>query len=136
MKNLKVKHLFFVCSMLALMFVFACSKKKEAGGASLLYGENSKRWHAEKEKDAGGDKVKQTDEDKSAVMQFFANGNYSMTSNTQNSAGTYTYDQAGRSITLTPTGSETSMAFEVTKLDDDELDLKAPDGSTMQLEAD
>jgi hypothetical protein len=136
MKNLKVKHLFYVCSMLALMFVFGCSKKKEAGGASLLYGENSKRWHADKEKDATGDKVKQTDEDESAVMQFFANGNYSMTSNTQNSAGTYTYDQAGRSIILTPSGSPTSMSFEVTKLDENELDLKAPDGSIMELEAD
>ena len=57
-----------------------------------------------------------------------------MNSNLQTMSGTYRYDQAGRTLMLTPNGSQTSMSFEVTKLDDDELDLKAPDGSTMELE--
>lgn len=135
MKDLKFKHLFYVLSLLALIFVYSCNKKNEAGGASMLYGENSKRWKTDKEKDAANDKVKQSKVDESTVLQFYANGNFSMNSSTQTMSGTYVYDQASRSITLTPSNSPTAFSFEVTKLDDDELDLKAPDGSVMQLES-
>lgn len=136
MEKLKFKHLYFAIAVLALVFVFACNKKPEAGSTSMLYGENSKRWHTDKERDASGDKVKQSKEDESTVLQFFANGNFSMNSNTQTMSGTYTYDQATRNITLTPANNPNSFTFEVTKLDENELDLKAPDGSTMELEAD
>jgi hypothetical protein len=135
MKEMKVKHLFLAFYLFALTFAVGCNKKNEAGGTANLYGSDSKRWTTHKERNAGGDKVKQTAEDENTVLQFFANGNFSMNSNLQTMSGTYRYDQAGKSLMLTPNGSTTSMSFEVTKLDDDELDLKAPDGSTMELEA-
>ncbi|KAA9346057.1 hypothetical protein [Adhaeribacter soli] len=109
-------------------------KKNEAGSTSNLYGTGSRKWVTHKEKNASGGKVSQTEEDKSTVLQFFSNGNFSMNSNLQTMSGTYRYDQNAKSLMLTPNGSTTSMSFEVTKLDDDELDLKAPDGSTMELE--
>lgn len=135
MKDLKVKHLFLAFYLFALVFTVGCNKKGETGGTANLYGADSKRWTTDKERGASGDKVTQTAEDKNTVLQFFSNGNFSMNSNLQTMSGTYRYDQAGRSLMLTPNGSTTSMSFEVTKLDDDELDLKAPDGSTMELEA-
>ena len=135
MKDLKVKHAFLAFYLFALIFAVGCNKKNEAGGTANLYGSDSKRWTTDKERDATGDKVKQTEEDKNTVLQFFSNGNFSMNSNLQTMSGTYRYDQAGKSLMLTPNGSQTSMSFEVTKLDDNELNLKAPDGSTMELEA-
>ena len=135
MKDLKVKHAFLAFYLFALLFAVGCGNKNEAGGTANLYGSDSKRWTTNKERDASGDKVTQTEEDKNTVLQFFSNGNFSMNSNLQTMSGTYRYDQAGRTLMLTPNGSQTSMSFEVTKLDDNELDLKAPDGSTMELEA-
>lgn len=135
MKDLKVKHLFLAFYLFALIFSVGCNKKNEAGGTANLYGTDSKKWTTDKERNAGGDKVKQTTEDKNTILQFFSNGNFSMNSNLQTMSGTYRYDQAAKSLMLTPNGSQTSMSFEVTRLDDDNLDLKAPDGSTMELEA-
>jgi len=135
MKDLKVKNAFLAFYLFALIFAVGCNKKNEAGGTANLYGKDSKRWTTDKEKNAGGDKVKQTEEDKNTVLQFFSNGNFSMNSNLQTMSGTYRYDQAARSLMLTPNGSQTSMSFEVTKLDENDLNLKAPDGSIMELEA-
>ena len=135
MKDLKVKNLFLAFYLFALIFAVGCNKKNEAGGTANLYGSDSKRWTTDKERGASGDKVKQTEEDKNTVLQFFSNGNFSMNSNLQTMSGTYRYDQAGKSLMLTPNGSQTSMSFEVTKLDENDLHLKAPDGSTMELEA-
>lgn len=132
---MKVKHLFLAFYMFAFVFAVSCGKKNEAGSTSNLYGTDSKRWTTDKERSASGDKVSQTEEDKNTVLQFFSNGNFSMNSNLQTMSGTYRYDQSGRTLMLTPNGSTTSMSFEVTRLDDSNLDLKAPDGSTMQLEA-
>jgi len=135
MKDLKVKNAFLAFYLFALIFAVGCNKKNEAGVTDNLYVKDSKRWTTEKEKNAGGDKVKQTEEDKNTVLQFFSNGNFSMNSNLQTMSGTYRYDQAARSLMLTPNGSQTSMSFEVTKLDENDLNLKAPDGSIMELEA-
>jgi hypothetical protein len=135
MKEMKVKHLFLAFYLLAFVFAVGCNKKNEAGSTSNLYGSDSKRWTTDKERNSGGDKVKQTGEDKNTVLQFFSNGNFSMNSNLQTMSGTYRYDQAAKSLMLTPNGSQTSMSFEVTRLDDKNLDLKAPDGSAMELEA-
>ncbi|HSI89789.1 MAG TPA: hypothetical protein VK927_01670 [Adhaeribacter sp.] len=130
-----MKNLFLAFYLFALVFAVSCGNKNEAGSTSNLYGKDSKRWTTDKERSASGSKVTQTEEDKNTVLTFFSNGNFSMNSNLQTMSGTYRYDQAGRNLMLTPNGSQTSMSFEVTKLDDDELDLKAPDGSIMELEA-
>ncbi|MFC5270308.1 hypothetical protein [Adhaeribacter terreus] len=135
MKNLKLKHSFLALYLFALIFAYGCGNKNKAGATANLYGADSKSWTTDKERDATGDKVKQTAEDEKTVLTFFANGNFSMNSNLQTMNGTYRYDQSGKTLMLTPNGSNTSMSFEVTKLDDDELDLKAPDGSKMELDA-
>lgn len=136
MKDLKVKHAFYAFVLFVLSLNLACGNKDKAGSTSMLYGESSKKWTTDKEKNAAGDKVDQSADDKSTSLTFFANGNYSMTSNSQTMSGKYTYDQAGKSITMTPEGAPTSMTFQVTNLDDDDMTLQAPDGSTMALEAD
>ena len=48
--------------------------------------------------------------------------------------GKYTFDQAGKSITMTPDGGTTSNTFAVETLTDDKLTLKAADGSALMLE--
>ena len=135
MKNLKLKNAIPALCLFMLLFAFGCGNKNKAGGTANLYGADSKSWTTDKERDASGDKVKQTKEDENTELTFYANGNFSMNSNLQTMNGTYRYDQAGKTLMLTPNGSPTSMSFEVTKLDDDELDLKAPDGSKMELES-
>ena len=135
MKNLQLKHFFPALLLFVMIFAFGCGNKNKAGATANLYGADSKSWTTDKERDAGGDKVNQTTEDEKTLLTFYANGNFTMNSNLQTMSGTYRYDQAGKNLMLTPNGSNTSMSFEVTKLDDDELDLKAPDGSKMELEA-
>ncbi|GAB3830864.1 lipocalin family protein [Hymenobacter jeollabukensis] len=130
--------LHYLASLLLLLslFTYACgSKEGKVEGANMLYGTDSKVWKTHKEEDASGDKVKQTAEQKQEEIRFFANGQYVMSSPTESINGKYTFDQAGKKITMTPDNGNMANTFDVATLTDDRLTLRSPQGAELQLEA-
>jgi hypothetical protein len=137
MKNHLTFTRVYVASLLLLLSVFAISCGNDAGkveGVNMLYGTDSKVWKTAKEKDAAGDKVKQTDAQEEERLQIFANGQYTMTSPQASVSGKYTFDQAAKTITLTPNGATTANTFTVETLTDDKLTLKSAQGASLMLE--
>ena len=137
MKAQSILSLRYVASLLLLLSLFATacgSDKGKVEGVNMLYGTDSKVWKTHKETDTAGDKVKQTDAQEDQELRIFANGTYVMTGATGAVNGKYTFDQAGKSITMTPDGSTTSNSFAVETLTDDKLTLKAASGATLMLE--
>ena len=127
----------YLASLLILVSLFtaACGNDKgKVEGVNMLYGTDSKVWKTAKETDTTGDKVKQTDAQKQEQLRIFANGTYNMTGATGAVSGKYTFDQAGKTITMTPDGAATSNTFAVETLTDDKLTLKSADGAALMLE--
>ena len=138
MKSQSLFPLRYLASLLLLLslFVTACGNDKgKVEGVNMLYGTDSKVWKTAKETSAAGDKVKQTDAQKQEELRIFANGTYNMTGATGAVSGKYTFDQAGKTMTMTPDGSTTSNTFAVETLTDKKLTLKAKDGAALMLEA-
>ncbi|OGX85977.1 hypothetical protein [Hymenobacter glacialis] len=138
MKTQSIFSLRYVASLLLLLTLFATacgSDKGKVEGVNMLYGTDSKVWKTAKETDATGDKVKQSDAQENEELRIFANGTYNMTGANGAVSGKYTFDQAGKSITMTPDGSATSNTFAVETLTDDKLTLKSADGAALMLEA-
>ena len=137
---MKLQSLFslrYFASLLLLVSLFAASCSNDKGkveGVNMLYGTDSKVWKTAKETDTAGDKVKQTDAQEDQELRIFANGTYVMTGASGAVNGKYTFDQAGKSITMTPDGATASNSFAVETLTDDKLTLKAPSGATLMLE--
>ena len=137
---MKLQSLFsfrYFASLLVLVSLFAASCSNDKGkveGVNMLYGTDSKVWKTAKQTDATGDKVKQTDAQEGEQLRIFANGTYNMTGATGAVNGKYTFDQAGKSLTMTPDGATTSNTFAVETLTDDKLTLIAADGSALMLE--
>ncbi|OGX85360.1 hypothetical protein BEN47_15105 [Hymenobacter lapidarius] len=138
MKTQSLFSLRYVASLLLLLTLFATacgSDKGKVEGVNMLYGTDSKVWKTAKETDATGDKVKQSSAQKNEELRIFANGTYNMTGANGAVSGKYTFDQAGKSITMTPDGSATSNTFAVETLTDDKLTLKSAAGAALMLEA-
>jgi hypothetical protein len=139
---MKAQALFSLRYLTSLLLIFslftaACgSDKGKVEGVNMLYGTDSKVWKTHKELDTSGDKVKQTDAQENEELRLFANGTYNMTSPTGAVNGKYTFDQAGKTLTLTADGATTSNTFGVETLTDDKLTLKSADGAALMLEAD
>ncbi|MGI4884886.1 MAG: hypothetical protein ACRYFR_08005 [Janthinobacterium lividum] len=139
MKNSQLVARSFLASfaLLLSLFVVACGNDKgKVEAVNMLYGTDSKVWKTAKETSATGDKVKQTGEQKQEELRIFANGNYTMTSATESISGKYTFDQAGKSITMTPQGATTGNQFAVETLTDNKLTLVGTSGAKLMLEKD
>ena len=135
MKMTILKNYFALLSFTLLLFAASCKEKATVGTASMISGNESKTWKAEKETTASGDKDKLTSAEKTQEMQFFANGSFSMRSPSQNASGKWTYDAMAKSLTLQFVGSDMTETFQVLNLSDDEMTLKGADGSQMIMEA-
>lgn len=139
MKSQPLFSLRYFASLLLLLSLFTSSCGNDKGkveGVNMLYGTDSKVWKTAKETDTAGDKVKQTDAQKQEELRIFANGTYNMTGTSGAVSGKYTFDQAGKTITLTPDASTTSNKFIVETLTNKKLTLKSSDGAALMLEAD
>ena len=117
-------------SVVALLFVVSScgSDKGKVEGVNMLYGTSSKTWVTDKQTDAAGDKVKQDAAAKDQEISFASNGTYSGTQ-----SGKYTFDQAGKTITMTAEGSPTSNTFNVETLTDSKLTLVGTTGAKLML---
>lgn len=127
----------YLASLLFLLTLFAAScgnKEGKVECVNMLYGTESKVWKTDKELDATGDKVKQTDAQEDERITFFANKQYNMTSPAGAVNGKYEFDQAAKKITMTPDGASQSNTFDVVTLTDDKLTLRSPQGAELRLE--
>ena len=122
-----------IAILLAVVLV-SCGGDK-TGNESMLSGSSSKTWKAEKETNAAGDKEKLTDAEKQQNLQFYADGRFAMGGASTLQTGTWSYDQSAKKLTLQFEDQNVSESFDVLKLSDDELRLRAGDGSEMVLEA-
>ncbi|WP_162427798.1 lipocalin family protein [Pontibacter pudoricolor] len=121
-------------TMLLAVTLVSCGGDK-AGTESMLSGTSSKTWKAKKELNTEGDKEKLTDAEKEQNIQFYADGRFAMGGASTLQTGTWTYDQGAKKLTLQFEDQNVSENFDVLKLSDDELRLKAGDGSEMIMEA-
>ncbi len=137
MKNsqLAARSLLATFVLLLSLFAVACGNDKgKVEAVNMLYGTDSKVWKTSKETDATGNKVKQTGEQKQEELRIFANGNYTMTSPTESISGKYTFDQVGKTITMTPQGATAGNQFTVETLTDSKLTLVGTSGAKLLLE--
>ncbi|MBC5774190.1 lipocalin family protein [Pontibacter sp. KCTC 32443] len=121
-------------TLLLAVVLVSCGGDK-AGTESMLSGTSSKTWKAKKETNAEGDKEKLTDAEKEQNLQFYADGRFAMGGASTLQTGTWNYDQAAKKLTLQFEDQNVSENFDVLKLSDDELRLRAGDGSEMVMEA-
>ncbi|MGI4763313.1 MAG: hypothetical protein ACRYF0_21550 [Janthinobacterium lividum] len=119
-------------SVVALLFIVSScgSDKGKVEGVNMLYGTSSKVWVTDKQTDATGDKVKQDDAAQDQEISFASNGSYS-----GSQSGKYVFDQAAKTITMTPDGSATSNTFNIETLTDDKLTLVGTSGAKLMLKS-
>ncbi|KAA5547988.1 hypothetical protein F0145_08615 [Adhaeribacter rhizoryzae] len=134
MKLLTLKNYFTYLTLFIMLVLASCQDKNKTPTASMISGDTSKTWKATRETNAAGDKDKITGAEKSEVIQFYANGSFSMRSSSQNASGKWTYDAMARSLVLQFVGSDMTENFQVVSLTEDEMKLQSPSG-TMNLEA-
>jgi hypothetical protein len=125
-------NIFLIMAMLATNF--ACNSNKNDNPNLLIAGTTRKNGKTVKETMPSGDKDKITDEEKKEKIQFFANGTFVMSSPTENANGTWTYDPNAKNLSMQFAGADVTENFSVLNLEDDEMKLKAGDGSEMKLE--
>jgi hypothetical protein len=119
-------------NVVALLFIVSsCGNDKgKVEGVNMLYGTSSKVWVTDKQTDAAGDKVKQDDAAQDQEISFASNGTFSGTQ-----SGKYVFDQAAKTITMTPDGSATSSTFNIETLTEDKLTLVGTSGAKLMLKA-
>jgi hypothetical protein len=132
--NVKVQ---VIIALLFMVIVSSCGgNETEVGSESLISGSASKTWKADRELNAAGDKDKLTKDEKSETMQFYADGRFALGGGGTLQTGTWSFDQAGKRLTLNFENQDMAETFDVTKLTEDVMVLKANDGSEMRLKAD
>jgi hypothetical protein len=97
----------------------------------LIAGDSEKTWKAKRETNSEGDKDKLTKAEKEQRITFWRNGNVKMGDETQTMDGKWSY--SGSTLTLQFTGENVTENFTVIELEDDEMKLRAADGSEMLM---
>ncbi|MEO5599641.1 MAG: lipocalin family protein [Cyclobacteriaceae bacterium] len=121
-----------------ILFFFAlsgCSNKSDSmTNEEKIAGTEEKTWKAQKETDATGDKDKLTKNEKRQTITFWRNGNVKMGDGDQMMSGQWKLE--GSNLGLVFTGSDVSENFTLLELDNNEMKLKAGDGSEMTMKPD
>ncbi len=120
---------------LFMLLLVSCGSNEKVGSQSLISGATNKTWSASKETNAAGDKEKISKAEKGQTLQFYADGRFAASGGSALETGTWTFDQSGQKLSLNFENQSVTENFDVIKLTDDEMHLKAADGSVMQLSA-
>jgi len=99
-----------------------------------IAGKEEKTWKAQKETDASGDKDKLTRNEKRQTITFWRNGNVKMGDGNEMLSGQWKLE--GNNLALVFTGSDVSENFTLVELEDDEMKLRAGDGSELTMKPD
>lgn len=124
-----------LCACLLLLTAACGSDKGKVEGVNMLYGTNGKVWKTDKETNAAGDKVKQTDAQEDETLHFYPNNTYSMTGTAGATNGKFAFDQGAKTLTLTPDGGSSANTFNIETLTDNKLTLVGTSGAKLMLEA-
>lgn len=122
--------------LLAILLLARCGSKDKAGDATMISGTSSKTWKIDKERNASGDKVKLSGDEKKETMVFYNNGTFSINATNQQQGGNWNYDMTNKNLSLQFNGDTHTENFKVNKLTNSEMELLAGDGSKMILQAD
>lgn len=125
-------------TLLAMLFavvLVSCGGGDEVGSENMISGTNSKTWVADEEMNSAGQEVEQVDTDEQGGMQFYADGRFALGESGMLRTGTWSFDQAAKRLTLQFEEQNETVNYEVTKLTEDEMNLRVPDGSEMKLKA-
>ncbi|MFD2512954.1 lipocalin family protein [Pontibacter locisalis] len=114
--------------------VISCGGNEEVGTENMMSGPNSKTWMINEELDVAGDEQELSELEEQESIQFYADGRFAMGSGGMLQTGTWSFDQSGKRLTLQFEDEEMTENFEVVKLTDSKMELKAEDGSLMKLE--
>lgn len=125
-------YLFFMAACL----LFACSSDKEEEPEKLLAGENSKTWTTDQEHTASNNDRSLTQANGDQQIQFSTDGSFQIREGNQTQRGTWTYSPTERMLELVFDDQPgITESFYVTRLEENALDVRAPDGATMQFTA-
>jgi hypothetical protein len=130
---MKMKKLIGV-ALLAFLLAGCKDKSDSMSNEQKIAGNDQKTWIATRETNSEGDKDKLTRDEKKESITFWSNGNVKMANGEEAQSGQWSY--SGNTLTLQFTGAANSENFTVVDLDDDEMKLKAADGSQMTLKPD
>lgn len=125
-------------SLYVILFIFVlsgCNKGSDSmTNEEKIAGKDEKTWKAQKETDASGDKDKLTRDEKRQTITFWRNGNVKMGNGDQMMSGKWALQ--GENLSLEFTGSNVSENFTLLALDEDEIKLRAGDGSELIMKPD
>lgn len=125
-------YMFFIAACLLL----ACSNEKEEEPEKLLAGENSKIWTTDQQHTASDNDRSLTQANVDQQIQFNTDGSFQIREGSQTQEGTWTYRPTERMLELVFDDQPgISESFYVTRLEKNTLDVRAPDGATMQFTA-
>lgn len=122
-------------AMLLAVVLVSCGGEEKVGTENMVSGPSSKTWVADEEMNSAGEEVEQVDKDQQGGMQFYADGRFAMGESGTLRTGTWSFDQQAKQLTLQFEDENVTQNFQVTKLTEDEMNLKVPDGSEMKLKA-
>lgn len=128
MKNLLYAALVFLA-------LSGCGNKSDSmTNEEKIAGASEKTWEAKRETDASGDKDKLTREEKKEKITFSRNGNVKMGDGNEMLSGQWSLE--GNNLSLHFAGENVTENFTVVELEDDNIKLKANDGSEMTMKPD
>ncbi len=115
-----------------LLTAASCGKKSDSmSNEEKIAGADQKTWTATRETNSEGDKDKLTRDEKKQTITFWRNGNVKMGDEQQTLSGQWSY--AGSTLTMQFTGADVTENFTVVELEDDEMKLRAADGSELNM---
>jgi hypothetical protein len=121
--------------ILMSLFLYASCEQKQENAKSMISGSSSKTWKEVKEMNAEGGKTKMTKDEKNEIIQFYADGHFTMKSSNASNEGTWKYDEAVKNLSLTFEGANFSEYFTVLELGKNKMKLKGSDGTTLIMKA-
>lgn len=134
-KNISKNTLHTLLAMFLAVVLASCGGEEKVGAENMISGPSSKNWIADEEMNSSGDEVEPVDKDKQGGMQFYADGRFAMGESGQLRTGTWSFDQQAKQLTVQFEDENVTRNFEVTKLTEDEMNLRVEDGSEMKLKA-
>ena len=127
-----ISHVLF--TVLVTVIMTSCGGNDEVGTENMISGSSSKTWKINEEMNAAGDEQDLSDVEKQETLQFYPDGRFAMGSGGMLQTGTWSFDQTAKRLTLHFEDEEMTENFDVVKLTDDEMELKAADETIMKLE--
>lgn len=132
-------HLFGKIYILLTAFCLlaACADgREEEEPEQLLAGENSKTWRTDQKHTASGNERSLTQADGNQQIQFNADGTFQIRDGSETQSGTWNYRPTERMLELDfEEQPGITESYYVTRLNENSLDVRDPDGATMQFTA-